>query len=153
EMAHRLARVEGRDASGEEARLRVEMARAAAAEGRSADARRAVKQALRRDRGCTDAWALLGELEAERGKNRAARAPWPRAPRRGGPRGPRVYPQPEAASAALGRPRDYEGLLRQLLAETPEDRGLRLALARTLAARGDAEEAIAGLRGLLGAHP
>ena len=153
EMAHRLARVEGRDASGEEARLRVEMARAAAAEGRSADARRAVKLALRRDRGCTDAWALLGELEAERGRNRAALAAWLRVPRLDRAAGPGVYPQLEATYAALGRARDYEALLRQLLAETPEDRGLRLALGRALAARGDAEEAIAELRALLGAHP
>jgi len=152
EMARRLARVEGRDASGEEARLRVEMARAAAAEGRSGDARRAVKQALRRDRGCTDAWILLGELEAERGKTRAALAAWLRVAQedRGATAG--VMPRLEATYAALGRTRDYEALLRELLAAAPEDRALRLALARTLAARGDAEEAIALLRGLLGAR-
>ena len=153
EMARRLARVEGRDAAGEEARLRVEMAQAAAAEGRSHDARRVVKQALRRDRGCVRAWALLGELEAERGKTRAALAAWLRVPRLDRAAGPSVYPQLEATYAALGRTRDYEGLLRELLAETPPDRGARLALARTLAARGDAEEAIAELRALLGAHP
>jgi len=151
EMARRLARVEGRDASGEEARLRIEMARAAAAEGRSGEARRAVKQALRKDRGCAAAWILLGELEAERGKPRAALAAWARVPRMDRASGPLVYPQLEATFAALGRARDYEGWLRDLLAEAPDDAAARLALARTLASRGDVEDAIAELRGCLAA--
>src|SRR5206468_962877 len=112
-----------------------------------------VKQALRRDRGCVRAWTLLGELEAERGKTRAALAAWLRVPRLDRAAGPDVYPQLEATYAALGRTREYEALLRELLAETPADRGARLALARTLAARGDAEEGIAELRALLGAQP
>jgi lipopolysaccharide biosynthesis regulator YciM len=149
ELARRLARLEGRDASGEEARLRVEMAEAAASEGRSHDARRAVKQALRRDRACVAAWILLGELEAERGKSRAALAAWSRVPRLDRAAGPRVYPQIEATYAALGRGRDHEAFLRGLLAETPDDAPARLALARTLAARGEVEPAIAELRALV----
>jgi len=149
EMARRLARVEGRDASGEEARLRVAMAEAAAAEGRSQDARRAVKQALRRDRRQAAGWALLGELEAERGKARAALAAWSRVPRLERAAGPRVYPQLEATFAALGRAREWEEYLRELLGETPGDPGARLALARALAARGESEEALAELRRLL----
>jgi lipopolysaccharide biosynthesis regulator YciM len=146
EMARRLARVEGRDASGEEARLRVEMAEAAAAEGRSHDARRAVKQALRKDRACVRAWGLLGDLEAERGRSRAALAAWSRVPRldRAGAR--RVYPRLEATYAALGRTREYETFLRELLTEAPEDAVARMALARTLAERGDADDAISELR-------
>lgn len=151
EMARRLARVEGRDASGEVARLRVEMAQAALAEGRSHDARRAVKQALRRDRACTPAWILLGEIEAGRGRPRAALAAWARVPRLDRAEGPRVYPLLEAAYAALGRARDYEAWLRGLLGEVPDDPSARLALARSLAARGDAEGAIAELRGQIGA--
>ena len=149
EMARRLARVEGRDASGEEARLRVELAETAAAEGRSRDARRALKQALRKDRACVRAWCRLGELEAERGKARAALAAWARVPRIDRAAGWRVYPQLEATYAALGRTRDYEGFLRGLLAEAPDDAAARLALARSLAARGDVDEALGELRGLL----
>jgi lipopolysaccharide biosynthesis regulator YciM len=148
EMARRLARVEGRDASGEEARLRMEMAEVAASEGRSHDARRAVRQALRRDRACAGAWILLGELESERGRPRAALAAFARAARLERASGPRVYPQIEAAYAALGRPRDYEAFLRGILAEAPDDGPARIALARALAARGDAEAAIAELRAL-----
>jgi lipopolysaccharide biosynthesis regulator YciM len=151
EVARRLARVEGRDASGEEARLRIEMAEVALAEGRSHDARRFAKQALRRDRACARAWCLLGELEAERGRPRAALAAWSRVPRIDRREGPRVYAQLEATFAVLGRTRDYETFLRGLLAETPDDAPARLALARTLAARGDVEDAIAELRGLVAA--
>jgi lipopolysaccharide biosynthesis regulator YciM len=151
EMARRLARVEGRDASGEEARLRVEMAQAAAAEGRQHDARRAVKQALRRDRACAPAWILLGELEAGRGRTRAALAAWARVPRLDRAAGPRVYPLLEAGYAALGRARDYEAWLRGLLAEAPDDPAARLALARALAAHGGVEDAIAELRALVAA--
>ena len=153
EMARRLARVEGRDASGEEARLRVEMAQAAVAEGRRHDARRAVKQALRRDRACTPAWILLGEIEAERGKPRAALAAFSRVARLDRAVGPRVYPLLEATWSALGRPREYEGWLRGLLAEAPDDAAARLALARALAARGDVEGAAAELRALIAAEP
>jgi lipopolysaccharide biosynthesis regulator YciM len=149
EVARRLARVEGRDASSQEAQLRVEMAEVAAAEGRSQDARRALKQALRKDRACVGAWCRLGELEAERGKPRAALAAWARVPRLDRSAGRRVYPQLEATYAALDRTRDYEALLRELLAETPEDSVAELALARTLAARGDLEEALGVLRGML----
>jgi lipopolysaccharide biosynthesis regulator YciM len=149
EVARRLARVEGRDGSGEEARLRVEMAEAAVAEGRSHDARRALKQALRKDRTCVSAWCRLGELEAERGKARAALAAWARVPRIDRSAGRRVYPQLEATYAALDRTRDYEGFLRELLAEIPADAAVELALARTLAARGDMEEAQGVLRGML----
>jgi len=149
EMARRLARVEGRDASGEEARLRVEAAEAAAAEGRSHDARRALKQALRKDRACVRAWCLLGALEAERGKPRAALAAWARVPKLDRAAGPLVYPQLEATWAALGRTRDYETFLRSLLADSPDDAQAALALARTLAARGDLDESLSELRRLL----
>jgi lipopolysaccharide biosynthesis regulator YciM len=153
ELSRRLARAEGRDGSGEEARLRVAMAETAAAEGRSQDARRALKQALRRDRGCAAAWALLGALEAERGRTRAALAAWSRVPRLDRAAGPRVYPQLEATFAALGRARDFEAYLRELLETTPDDPEARLALARSLAARGECDEALAELRRVLGRDP
>jgi Flp pilus assembly protein TadD len=95
------------------------------------------------------AWCRLGELVGERGRPRAALAAWARVPRLDRAAGRRVYPQLEATYAALGRTRDYEGFLRELLAETPEDPAARLALARTLAARGDLEEAVRELRGML----
>jgi lipopolysaccharide biosynthesis regulator YciM len=172
QVAKRLARIEGGDGARAEAELRVQMAETALAEGRSDDARRAVKQALRKDKQNVRAWIVLGDLEAERDRAKAALAAWARVPaidRRSGPKvypqleatypaldrrsGPQVYPQLEATYAALGRPREFEVLLRELLDERPDDSGARLALARTLAARGDADDAVAELRRILGSEP
>jgi len=153
EMQRRLARVERRDQAPGDADLRVGMARAARAEGRSEDALRAVKKALRKDRKSVEAWILLGQLEAERGRTRAALAAWERVPRLDRRVGPRVYPQLAATYAALGRARDYEQLLRGLLEAHPEDVAARLALARNLAARGDVDGAIGELQRELARHP
>jgi lipopolysaccharide biosynthesis regulator YciM len=138
ELARRLARLTGEDAGPEEAALYVSLAEAARAEGRSEDARKAVKRALRRDPKSVRAWIALGELEAERGRAKAALAAWLRVPALDRRAGPQVYPQLEATYAALGRTREFEACLRGLLESRPDDRGARLALARSFAARGDA---------------
>jgi lipopolysaccharide biosynthesis regulator YciM len=153
QVAKRLARLEGGDGARAEAELRVQMAETARAEGRSDDARRAVKQALRRDKQNVRAWIVLGDLEAERDRAKAALAAWAQVPAIDRRSGPQVYPQLEATYAALGRPREFEGLLRELLEEHPEDSGARLALARTLAARGDTDDAVAELRRILEGEP
>jgi lipopolysaccharide biosynthesis regulator YciM len=153
EMARRLARLEGRRSGPDEARLYVEMAETARAEGRSRDARRAARRALRRDRGAWRAWQILGALEAERGRTRAALAAWLRVPEIDPARGPEVFPQLEATFAALGRAREFETWLRGLLEKRPDDARARLALGRTLAARGDVDEAVAELRRLIERAP
>lgn len=149
ELRRRLARVEGRDAREEEALLLVESAEAAHAEGRSEDARRAVKRALRRDGACAKAWLLLGGLEAERNRAKRALAAWRKVAEVDRRRGAEVYPRLEATYAALGRPREFEDYLRGLLRERPGDTAARLALVRTLAARGDGEAAQSEARALL----
>ena len=149
ERLRRLAREEGEDLRAEEARLLVESAQAAQAEGRSDDARKALRRALRRDPSCADGWILLGTLEAERGRSRRALAAWSRVPQVDRRRGAEVYPRLEATYAALGRGREFEELLRGLLAERPGDAAARLALVRTLAARGETEAALAEGRALL----
>jgi lipopolysaccharide biosynthesis regulator YciM len=153
EMERRLAGLEGRSSDGAEAALRIEMAAAARAEGRSDEARRAVKKALRKDRRLVRAWLMLGEIEAERGRTKAALAAWARVPELDRRSGPRVYPQLEATYAALGRSRDFEAFLRRLLEKHPEDADARLALARTLSARGDVHAGIGELRQLLERDP
>jgi lipopolysaccharide biosynthesis regulator YciM len=153
ELARRLASLEGRDGAAAEAELRVAMAEAARAEGRSDEARKAVKRALRQDAKCVRAWIVLGELEAERGRAKSALAAWLRVPELDRRAGPLVYPQLEATYAALGRTREFETCLRGLLAARPDDRGARLALARSLAARGDAEPALAELGQVLERDP
>ncbi len=153
DAARRLARIEGRRAGPEEAVLRVEQAEAAHAEGRSEDARRAVKRALRRDKGCVRAWVLLGTLEAEHGRSKAALAAWSRVPKLDRRAGGLVYPQIEAGYAALGKARDYEAYLRKLLNEQTDDPAARIALAHSLAARGEVDDAAAELRRVLERDP
>jgi lipopolysaccharide biosynthesis regulator YciM len=114
---------------------------------------RAVKKALKKDRKSVDAWLVLGELEAERGRTRAALAAWERVPRLDRRAGPQVYLQLAATYAAVGRARDYEIYLRGLLEAHPEDTAARLALARNLAARGDVDGAIGELRRELARNP
>lgn len=153
ELERRLAKLEHRNPRPGEAELRVQLAEAARAEGRSADARRAVKQALRRDARCARAWSLLGDLEAERGRSKAALSAWKRVPVLDPRAGARVLPQLEATFAALEKPRDFERFVREILEERPDDARARIALARHLAARGDASEALVELRRVLADRP
>ena len=153
DMQRRLSKIEGSDGGAEQARLWVDMAEAAQAEGRLDDARRALKRALRRNPRSVRAWLALGGLEAERGRPKAARAAWEKVPALDRRSGALVYPRIEAACAAEGRPRAFEAYLRSLLAEREDDPQARLALARALAARGEIEEALAELRRLLEREP
>jgi lipopolysaccharide biosynthesis regulator YciM len=152
ELARRLAKA-GERGRALEAELRTRAAAAAHAEGRSDEARKALRRALRRDKGCVAAWVLLGELEAERGRSKAALAAWSRVPRLDRKAGPLVYDKLEATWASLDEPREFETFLRGLLDEVPEDAAARVALARSLAARGDTDDAVGELRGLLDRQP
>ncbi|MBW2243551.1 MAG: tetratricopeptide repeat protein [Deltaproteobacteria bacterium] len=142
EMSRRLAKQTGEDGAADEAALWVRSAAVAHAEGRSDDARRDLKRALRSDADATDAWIALGELEAERGKDKRALEAWKRVPGIDRRSGPQVYPKIEATYAALGKPRDYETWLRKLIDDRPGEAASRLALIRCLLARGAAEEAL-----------
>ncbi|MBW2267517.1 MAG: tetratricopeptide repeat protein [Deltaproteobacteria bacterium] len=153
EMERRLAKLEGRAPGPAEAVLRVQMAEAAQAEGRSDVARRALRQALRRDKRCAPAWLLLGAVEAERDRPKAALAAWKRVPEFDPQAGASVYPQLEATFATLGKARDFEVFLRKRLEGAPGDAVARVALARHLGARGDLEEALGELRRVLSRDP
>ncbi len=149
DLQRRLARTEGRDGRSEEARLLVEMAEAAHAEGKSDEERRALRRALRKDPRCARAWIHLGSLEAERGRSKRALAAWRKVPGLDRHSGAEVYPRLESTYAAIGRAREFEDYLRQQLEARSGDVDARLALARTLAARGDADAAIAEVRTVL----
>jgi len=153
EVARRLARIEGDNSGRREAELYVDMAVAAHREGRNDDARKAVKRATRKNRDLVRAWVELGDLEAERGRSKAALAAWARVPRVDPASGEQVYPKLESAYAALGKGREFETLLRDVLDTRPDDSAARLALARVLAARGEIEEGISELRRIIDADP
>jgi tetratricopeptide (TPR) repeat protein len=93
---------------------------------------------------------LLGDLEAERGRAKAALAAWSEVPRLDRASGPLVYAKLEATYAALGRTRDFEAYVRGLLDEQPGEANARRALATLLSARGDIDASISELNDLLG---
>ena len=153
EMQRRLSKLEKQTAPAEEARIWVDMAEADRAAGRHDEARRAVSKALRANPRLVRAWLLEGELAAERGKSKAALAAWSKIPELDRRAGALVYPRLESAYAAQDRADEFADYLRQLLDAQPGDSQARLALARTLAARGETEEALAELRRLLERDP
>jgi len=153
EKLRRLSRLERSARGEEEARLTVEMARAQFAEGDHDEARRSVQKALRCDKRCVAAWVLLGELEAERDRPKAALAAWSEVPRLDRASGPLVFAKLEATYAALGSMRDFEGFVRGLVEQQPDDVYARRALADLLASRGDIDASVAELNRMLGADP
>jgi lipopolysaccharide biosynthesis regulator YciM len=153
EMQRRLAKREKRAPGAGEATLRVEMAGALQGEGRSDDARRALRKALRQDPRNVRGWIRLGEVEAERGRTAKALEAWRRVPDIDRRSGPLVYPRLEATFAALDRAREYEAFLRGLLESQPRDAAVRLALASTLAARGEIGQAVAEVHAVLERDP
>jgi lipopolysaccharide assembly protein B len=153
EMQRRLTRLLDVDGSAQQANLWVDMAETANAEGNAREAHRALKRALRADPRSVRAWLLLGALEAERGRSKAALAAWRRVPAIDRKSGALAYPRIESAYAALDRSREFEVYLRELLSEREDDAYARLALTRALAARGEVDEALAELRRLLERDP
>jgi lipopolysaccharide biosynthesis regulator YciM len=152
-MVRRLAKLEKRPDPAAEARLLTRMAESLRAEGDRDQARRSVKRALRRDPDHADARLLLGDLEAERGRHKAALAAWRPVPEKGGARATEAYPRLESCFTTLGRPGAYEGFVRELLERRPDDAAARMALAASLAARGELESAIRELRRVLDRDP
>jgi lipopolysaccharide biosynthesis regulator YciM len=149
----RLAKVERQKDPTGEARLWVRQAEVEHREGRHDAARKSVKRALRRDPKCSEARLLLGELEAERGKNKAALTAWRAVPEEGGGGAEEVYPKLEAAFAALDRPRDFESFLGEVLEKRPDDADARMALSSNLASRGETDRSVLELRRVLDVHP
>lgn len=151
-LEKRLARIESRDKS-REARLWVAFGEHEREQGRVSAARKAAKTALRRDKDCARAHLLLGQLEADRGKDKAALAAWAKVPSLDRALALEVYPRVEATFAATDRARDYESYLRELIEQDPGDRGATLVLARYLLSRGDADLAVMELKRLLDREP
>ena len=111
-------------------------------EGEHDGARQSLKRCLRRDKTCAGAWAMLGELEAQRGKDARALDAWKRGAAADVGIAAALYPKIGATFASRGKPAEYERFLRGLLEERPDDQAARIALARTLAGRGESVAAI-----------
>jgi lipopolysaccharide biosynthesis regulator YciM len=152
-LARRVAKIDGANPAEAEAPLLLAGARAAHKDGRQDEARRLVKKTLRRDKHCIGAWILLGDLEAERGRSKAALAAWRKVPELELASGGLVYTRLAATFAALDRAPEFEIYLRELRNQHPEDSASRRALAASLARRGDDSEARAELRRMVASNP
>lgn len=151
-LERRLAKLEKRDRA-REAELWSQYGEHEREQGRASSARKTAKMALRRNRRCARAFVLLGHLEVDRGKNKAALAAWAKVPTLDRALASGIYPMVEAAYAATDRARDYEAFLRGLIEEQPGDQGTTLALARYLSSRGDVDLARIELKRLLDRSP
>lgn len=152
-FAKRLARIDGVQARTLEAQVHIELAQVERGEGRTQAARKALRRGLELDPRAVSAWVALGEVEAELGRSKDAVAAWQHVAAVDRRAGSLVYPRIAAALSALGRPRDYEAWLRELLVGDGDDAAARLALARALAARGASSEALDEVATVLDREP
>lgn len=141
-LVKRLARIDRSEAEAAERALLLDQARCAIEAGDDETARAALKKRLRRDKACAEALQLLGDLEAERGRDAKAIDAWRRAVEADAGLGSELLPKLEAGYAARDKTRDYEKLLDRLIEERPGDPAVRIARARLLEGRGDLDAAI-----------
>ena len=151
-LERRLAKLERRDRT-REASLWLRKGEYERDEGRASAARKAAKTALKRDPRCGMAYVLLGQLEADRGRDKAALAAWKKVPALDRAAAADLYSKVEATFAATSRARDFEGFLRGLMEDEPGDPVATLALARYLRSRGDTDLASVELKRLLDREP
>lgn len=128
----------------DELEVKVQLAHARSCETTGDDngARSSLKKCLKRDPQCGEAWIMLGELEAERGKTAKALDAWKRGAACDAERAQEIYPKIDASFAAKGKPDGFISYLRDLLKEDPVRHGARVSLARALSSKGETREAI-----------
>jgi len=141
-----------RDPEGEAALL-VADASARHQAGDADAARRLLKKSLRRNPDQVAARLLMGDLDAERGRGRAAIAMWREAAERGGEEAAPAWARLAASFGARGREGAFERLLRGRLEAEPGDVEARRQLASALVADGQIDQALAALRTLLEGEP
>lgn len=151
EMHRRLEKVRKiRDPEGQ-ARLLVAEAQARREAGENDRARKLLKKALRRNPGDAGAGLLLGDLEVERGRERAAVAAWRAIAESGGDPARAAWRRLAAGSGL--RSGGLERLLRARLETEPGDREARRQLAVALTAEGHVDRALEEWRRLLAEAP
>jgi len=141
-LVKRLRRVDKDAAEKAELALLLADAQACMDEGDADGTRTRLKKCLRRYKTSGEAWTLLGEIEAERGRDAKAIDAWRRAIDADPSRAEALYPKLDAGYAARGKSKDFEKLLRSTLESRPTETASRIALSRLLSSRGDTSEAI-----------
>lgn len=141
-LAKRLRRVDREAAAAAELELLLSQAQSRIEEGDHSAARSSLKRCLRAHKQSGAAWAMLGEIEVERGKNAKALDAWRRGALADASMAKVLYPKIAAGFAALGKSQDFEKFLKGVLETRPDDHAARIALARSLAHRGETKIAI-----------
>lgn len=141
-----------------EAELLVTMARHEVDEGRADEGRKLARKAAKLDAGSVAARVLLGDIEAERGKERAALAAWADAvgcdgSSEGVGDADALWERIGSAHAKDTRGDRGESFIRKHLDAHPADMAARRALARAWVARGEIDSALGTLREILESDP
>lgn len=129
------------------------LGRSHAREGREADARRAFRRALGRDRNCAEAYLALGDQLLRDAKPKKAVGLWRRALPLHPSAGLLVYPRLWEGFTALGDLAGFERVLRERLGAEPDDTEATVWLARTCVRLGKVDEGLTQLRRLLDRTP
>jgi lipopolysaccharide biosynthesis regulator YciM len=141
-LVKKLRRRDAETAQRLETELLLRRSRNCLNEGDHDGARQSLKRCLRRNKNCAPAWAMLGELESERGKSARALDAWKRAALADAEIARELYSKIDAGFAAKGKSTEFDGFLREILSQRPQDDFARIALARALAGRGEGHAAI-----------
>jgi len=141
-LIKRFRRLDRDAADAAEIDLLLSQAQGLLDEGDHDGVRSTLKRCLRRYKNCGAAWAMLGEVEVERGKDAKALDAWRRGALADPEVAPALYPKIEAGFSARGKPQEYVKFLNGILADRPADHAARIALARTFVSRGEAARAI-----------
>ena len=141
-LVKRLRRLDREAADAAELETLVSLARSQMDEGDADAARSTLKRCLRRHKTSGLAWSMLGDLEAERGRDARAINAWRRALAAEFSMAETLLPKIEAGFAARGKASAYEDLLRSTLEAQPSASAPQIALARSLRSRGQTREAI-----------
>ena len=144
-LAKKLRRIDRPKADRLEVELSLADARARAAEGDADGGIKAAKRAVKRNAGCDQGWSLLGELEAERGRDAKAIAAWQKAVEAAPESNHGLYAKIEAGFAARNKTAAFEKWVAARIDAAPKDAGAHLALANLRAGKGENAAAIEGL--------
>jgi lipopolysaccharide biosynthesis regulator YciM len=143
----------GKRDTSREGPLLTQLAYQQRSEGRIDEARRTARRAIKRDASAACPFLLLGELELERGRSKAALTAFKQAARLSNEDADALWLRVETLYSASKHRDDFEAFVREHLASAPGHRAATRALARCVAACGDVDGALLSLRGLLDADP
>lgn len=139
--------------TGRRTRIALAWADQRARSGDDAQAGKILRRALRQNPEHAETWVRLGDLEASRGRTKRAVRAWQRGLELDRDHSRALHPKLADAFRELDRTDEYEVWLRRAIEQKPHDLDARIALARSLADRGEEAAALEELAALDADHP